>query len=104
MIYEQRIYRCLPGQLPRLLKRFQNDTLRIWAKHGIRQAGFFTTLIGESNRDLPYLLQWDSLADRSAFMADPDWHSARDDSEKAGPIIENVSSQIFVPTAFSSMK
>ena len=49
MIYELRIYRCVPGRLAALLSRFQNDTLRIWEKHGIRQAGFWTTLIGESN-------------------------------------------------------
>jgi hypothetical protein len=108
MIYEQRVYRCLPGQLGRLLKRFENHTMRIWEKHGIRQAGFFTTILGESNRDLTYLIQWDSLADREkrwgAFMADPEWIAARDDSEKAGPIIENVSSQIFAPTAYSSVK
>ena len=35
-----RIYRCVPGRLPALLSRFQNRTLRIWEKHGIRQAGF----------------------------------------------------------------
>ena len=48
MIYELRIYRTLPGRLPNLLARFQNHTLRIWAGHGIRQAGFWTTLVGES--------------------------------------------------------
>ena len=56
MIHELRIYRTLPGRLPNLLARFQNHTLRIWEKHGIRQAGFWTTLIGESNNELTYLL------------------------------------------------
>jgi hypothetical protein len=107
MIYELRIYRCLPGRLPALLTRFQNATLRIWAKHGIRQAGFWTTVIGESNNDLFYMLAWGSLAERetkwNAFMADPEWIAARTDSEKDGPIIANVSSQILSPTAFSSV-
>ncbi len=75
MIYELRIYRCLPGRLPALLNRFQSATLRIWGKHGIRQAGFWTTVIGESNNDLTYLLAWDSLAERdqkwAAFRARP---------------------------------
>ena len=39
MIYELRIYRCVPGRKPALLSRFENETLRIWEKHGIRQAG-----------------------------------------------------------------
>jgi len=56
MIYELRIYRCVPGCLPVLLARFQNHTLRIWEKHGVRQAGFWTTLIGESSQQLTYML------------------------------------------------
>ena len=44
MIYEIRVYRCLPGRLPALLKRFETTTLKLWDKHGIRPAGFFTTL------------------------------------------------------------
>ena len=40
MIDELRIYRCVPGRKPALLSRFENETLRIWEKHGTRQAGF----------------------------------------------------------------
>src|SRR3954466_14587053 len=64
MIYEMRVYRCLPGRLPVLLKRFENLTLKLWEKHGIRPAGFFTTLIGESNHELTYMLAWESLGER----------------------------------------
>ena len=64
MIYELRVYRCLPNRMPALLKRFKSATLRIWEKHGIRQAGFWTTIIGESNNELTYLLAWESLAER----------------------------------------
>ena len=69
MIYELRIYRCLPNRLPALLKRFETHTLRIWEKHGIRQAGFWTTMIGESNHELTYLLAWESLAEREKKWA-----------------------------------
>lgn len=108
MIYELRIYRCVPGRLPALLSRFQNDTLRIWQKHGIRQAGFWTTLIGESNEQLTYMLAWDSMAEREkrwdAFRNDPEWKATVDESEKDGPIVQNISSQLLAPTAFSSVK
>jgi hypothetical protein len=40
MFYEQHIYRCLPGRLPDVLKRFENHTLPIWARMGICQAGW----------------------------------------------------------------
>ena len=36
MIYEYRVYRCLPGRLPALLKRFENHTIKIWERHGIK--------------------------------------------------------------------
>jgi hypothetical protein len=108
MIYELRIYNCLPGRLPKLLERFQNHTLKLWDRHGIRQAGFWTTAIGPSNNDLTYMLAWESMAERertwAAFMADTDWIAARNDSEKDGPIIANVASSFLAPTAFSSVK
>ncbi|HRK17715.1 MAG TPA: NIPSNAP family protein [Hyphomicrobiaceae bacterium] len=108
MIYELRIYDCLPGRLPALLKRFEDATLKLWDKHGIRQAGFFTTVIGPSSHRLTYLIAWESLAEREkkwgAFMADPEWIAKRADSEKDGPILKNVESSILAPTAFSSVK
>jgi NIPSNAP len=108
MIHELRIYRCLPGRLPALLNRFQTQTLRIWAKHGIRQAGFWTTLIGESNHELTYLIEWESLEERvqkwGAFVSDPEWIAARDASEKDGPIVGNITNAILQPTAFSSVR
>jgi hypothetical protein len=108
MIYEQRIYTCIPGRLPALLKRFEEQTLKIWDKHGIQQAGFWTVLVGDGNHDLHYLLAWDSLAEReriwNVFQADPAWHKARDESEKDGPIIANIKSSFLRPTAFSAVK
>ena len=108
MIYELRIYSCLPGRLPALLKRFEDHTLRIWDKHGIKQAGFWTVLVGDGNNDLHYLLAWESLSQRekvwTAFLADPAWIKARDDSERDGPIIANIKSSFLRPTAFSSVK
>src|SRR5271155_4477178 len=108
LIYELRVYRCVPNRMPALLKRFETATLRIWEKHGIRQAGFWTTMIGESNQELTYFLAWESLADRdkkwTAFQGDPDWIAARAKTEEDGQIVGNIVSQLLVPTAFSSVK
>ncbi|MEQ1650054.1 MAG: NIPSNAP family protein [Hyphomicrobiaceae bacterium] len=108
MIYELRIYDCNPGKLPNLLKRFEDVTLKLWDKHGIRPAGFFTTVIGPSSHRLTYLVAWESLAERETkwnkFQADPDWIAARTASEKDGPILANVESSILAPTAFSTVK
>lgn len=105
VIYELRIYTCLPGRLPALLKRFENDTLRIWEKHGIEQAGFWTTAVGTSSNDLTYMIRWQSMADReqrwAAFLADPEWQAARKASEADGLIVANIVSQFLSPTKFS---
>ena len=108
MIHELRIYHCVPGRLPALLNRFETITLGIWARHGIRQAGFWTVLVGDSNQDLYYLLQWDSMAERekkwTAFQSDPEWIEKRNSTEKDGPIVAKVTNAFLQPTAFSSVK
>jgi hypothetical protein len=108
MIYELRIYHTIPGRLPALLKRFESTTLGIWERHGIRQAGFWTTLIGSSNMTLTYMLAWESLAEReqkwTAFQADPEWNTKRAESEKDGAIVANIVSEFMIPTAFSSVR
>src|ERR1700739_2042562 len=63
MIYELRVYHCVPGRLPDLMKRFDTITLPLWEKHRIRQAGFWTVAIGSSNQDLYYMLQWETRQD-----------------------------------------
>lgn len=108
MLHELRIYRCLPGRLPNLLARFETVTLDIWARHGIRQAGFWTTVIGPSNNELTYLLAWDSMAEReqkwTAFQSDPEWIEKRAVTERDGPIVANIETAFLQPTAFSSVK
>ncbi len=108
MIYELRIYHAVPGRLPALISRFRDQTLRSWDKHGIRQAGFWTTAIGESEGELTYMLAWKSLAEREerwgAFLADPERIAIFAESERDGPLVQNISSQLLEPTEFSSVK
>src|SRR6202158_1758091 len=106
MIYELRVYHCLPGRLPALLKRFETVTMRLFEKNGFRQAGFWTVAIGESNQDLIYILQWDSLADRekkfASFQADPEWIEERRKREEGGPLVASMSNTIKTPPAVSA--
>lgn len=108
MLRELRIYEAVPGRLPDLLKRFETITLKIWDKHGIKQAGFWTTVIGESNQTLYYMVEWNSLAERetkwNAFSTDPEWLTARAQTEANGAIVANVKNFILAPTAFSAVK
>jgi len=108
MIHELRVYQPVPGQMARLQARFRDHVVPIWERHGIRPVGFWTTLVGESSNELTYILSWDSLADRdrrwAAFQSDPAWRSARDDSERAGPIVASIRNQILTPTDFSALR
>ena len=108
MIYELRTYIAMPGRLPALIARFQEHTLRIWERHGIRQAGFWTTAVGESNQELTYMLAWDSMAEReqkwNAFQSDPEWIAKRAESEKDGAIVANIANSFLLPTSFSAVK
>src|SRR5271166_345565 len=108
MLYELRIYECVPGRLPDLLKRFDTITLKLWEKHGIKQAGFWTTVIGESNQTLYYFVTWDSLAERekkwNAFGADPEWIKARAQTEANGAIVANVKNFRLAPTGRSAQR
>ena len=108
MIHELRIYHCVPGKLAALNERFSTITLKIWERHGIRQAGFWTTLIGASNMTLYYLLEWESLAERDqkwgAFMADPEWQAKRAETEKDGAVVARVENHILAPTPYSSVQ
>ena len=108
MLYEMRIYHCMPGRLPDLNKRFESVTLKLWERHGIRQVGFWTSLVGTSNQDLTYLLEWKDMAERerafAGFMNDPDWQKARAESEKNGPIVASIANSFLAPTAYSKLK
>ena len=107
MVYEMRIYHCVPGRLPALLRRFETITLSIWERHGIRQAGFWTTLVGASNQTLTYFLAWESLAEReqkwAAFMADPEWVQKRAETEADGAIVGHIVNEFLAPTSFSAV-
>jgi len=107
VIYELRIYTATPGRLSDILARFRDHTLKIWERYGIRQAGFWTTLVGPNSNTLTYLLAWESLAEReakwNAFIVDPEWLAVRVATEKDGPIVASIANSFLEPTPFSSV-
>ena len=106
MIYELRNYTAQPGRLRDLLARFENHTNRIWARYGIRQVGFWTTIVGPTDGRTS-LLAWESFAEReekwNAFRADLELLEAFAESEKHGPLVFNVENQLLHPTRFSGV-
>lgn len=108
MVYELRVYEAVPGRMPALLERFRAHTVRLFQKHGMTVVGCWTPVIGGWTNQLTYLLSYPDLAARerawAAFQADPEWQAARADSERDGPIVARLKSQILTPTAFSPLQ
>jgi len=108
LIYELRVYRCFAGRLPNLHERFQNHTVELFEKHGIKNVGYWTHVVGPTQNELVYLLAFPDLNARmerfASFQADPDWIKAKADSEKDGLIVENVENRILDPTPYSPLQ
>lgn len=104
MLYELRIYECVPGRLPALHQRFRTATTKMFDKHGIQVVGYWEDVIGESNR-LIWIIRWQSLGERdqkwNAFATDPEWLAARTKSEESGPIVARIKNTLMRPTDYS---
>ena len=107
MIYELRIYEPPVGKMPALNDRFANITIGYFEKHGMKVVGFWTEVVGVSNR-LTYMLGFDDLAHRekawASFIADPERQKAFAETEKDGPLVARVENKILRPTPYSPMQ
>jgi hypothetical protein len=107
--FELRIYTANPGKLDALNARFRNHTNKLFVKHGMELIGYWTPADGpESENTLIYILAYPSREAREAswkaFQADPDWKTARAESEKDGRLVEKVESKFLNPTDYSPIK
>jgi len=107
MIYELRVYTAMPGKMPALQARFRDHTCKLFEKHGMKNVGYWTNMIGGKNDELIYILGYEDLAARAtcwaSFGGDPEWHAARNESEKDGPLVLHVENRILNPTNFSPL-
>jgi hypothetical protein len=108
-VFEMRTYTSPEGRLDDLLARFRNDTMRIFAKHGMQNVGYWVPVDAPASANtLVYILAHDSrdAATKSwaAFRADPEWKAVTDRTQANGPIVANVQSVFLEATDFSPMK
>ena len=108
MIYEYRAYTVAPGRMGDLMDRFRDHTLSLLEKHGIKPVAFFTPVIGPSNNQFVWIVEFRDMAHResawAAFAADPVWQAALAESIKDGDFVLNIENRILAPTDFSPMK
>ncbi len=106
--FELREYQAMPQKIVDITNRFGNFTCEAFKRHGFRQVGYWLNRIGGNDHVLTYMLAWESLDERvkkfDTFAKDPERAKAFAQSEKNGPIVEQVTTTILRPTAFSPMK
>ena len=108
-VYELRTYTTHPGRLPALNKRFEDHTLKLFEKHGMKNIMYWTpTDDDHKDNTLIYVIYHKSpeaaKASWDAFRADPEWHAARDASERDGKIVMKVESVYMKKTPYSPEK
>jgi hypothetical protein len=107
--FELRTYTCLPGKFPDIVARFKNNTVKLFEKHGKQNIAYFASEEPDGAQSkLVYLIAHESEAAAAtswaAFRADPEWIKVKDDSEKAGKIVEKVESVYMKPLGFSKIR
>ena len=105
-VYELRTYTTLEGRLPNLNARFKNHTLKLFEKHGMKNVMYWTpTDEKTANNTLIYVI-WHASPEAAkkswdGFRNDPEWHKARDESEKDGKIVAKVEAVYMKATEYS---
>ena len=108
--FELRTYTASPGNLDKLLARFRDHTVSLFAKHGMTQVGYWTPLESQkgAGTTLIYLLAHANseaaAASFNAFRADPEWIAAKKASETDGSLTTDVKSVFMDPTDYSPTK
>ena len=106
-LFELRTYTANEGKLNDLLSRFENYTIRLFESHGMKIEGFWLP-VENAEQKLVYLLSYPSAEAREdsweKFQNDPEWISARDESNANGDILANKESVYLTATAFSPLK
>ena len=103
-IFELRTYHAEPGKLDALLTRFRDHTVKLFAKHGMTNIGYWVPVENTDNT-LVYLLAYPDRDARDAswkaFIDDPEWQAAAKASEADGKLVGKIDQLFLTSTAFS---
>jgi len=108
-VFELRTYTTNPGKLPALHARFRNHTMKLFEKHGMKNVGYWTPTDEKlAENTLIYIVSHASKEEAQkswkAFIDDPEWKAAYQESIKDGKLVKKVDSVYMTPTDFSPMK
>jgi hypothetical protein len=111
-LFELRTYTAAPGKLADLNQRFRGTTVKLFAKHGITNIGYWTPTEQKQGADntLIYIVAHPDKASADKawkeFREDSDWTTAKRASEVNGPltVTNGVKSVYMTPTDYSPWK
>ena len=111
-VYEMRTYYAADGKLEALHARFRDHTVGFFKKHGMEIVGFWVPVDGTTGaatgNTLVYILSYPSLDARkkawAAFGSDPEWNTAKTESEKNGKLVDKVDVVFLTPTDYSPLR
>ena len=99
--YEMRTHHSPEGKRTDMIKRFQDHTLKLFAKNGIENVAYFIPT-DEKNNTLTFILAYPDQESRDVlwnkFVSDPEWQKAQKASEANGPLVSKVD-QVFMTDA-----
>lgn len=102
--FELRIYQANEGKLDALQTRFRDHTIQLFARHGMTSVAYWIPVENPDHK-LVYLLSYPDLKAREAswkaFQSDPEWISAKAESEKAGALVAKVENRFLGLADFS---
>lgn len=108
-VFELRTYTTNEGRLPALHERFENHTMGLFEKHGMRNVGYWVPNDPErADNTLIYILEHKSreAAAQSwqAFGDDPQWQKVHKESREDGDIVKHIDSVFMTATEYSAIK
>lgn len=101
-IYELREYVATSERVQALHKRFEDHTLVLLQRHGIRVVGLWND--ADDPERLILLLHLEAESDRAAawksFVEDPEWKKIKRASEADGPLVSEMHSTVLEPVPY----
>jgi hypothetical protein len=108
-VYELRMYYVSAGKMDALKARFADHTDAIFRRHNMKSVGYWQPQDSPSSQNLfVYMLEHPSRDEAKknwdAFHEDPEWKKVKDESEKDGPLTDQIDSYFMDPTSFSNLQ
>ena len=109
-IFSQRTYYTNEGKLADLNSRFRDHTLKIFENNGMTNIAYFNLEAShpEAKNMLTYFISFPDTAARTAswksFFEDNEWKSVYETSIINGKLVDSITDEILITTAFSPLK